>query len=365
MSKKKLLILLSSFSGGGAERVTINLANHFYNNNIDVSFLVFSDSGEMKSEVNKDIKIYEMKSKRARYSLFTLSKKINEICPDIVFSTLGPLNIVLLMIRHRLKSKPKIICREANFISIDKQRYSVLVKHMLSFLYKIYYPKADVIVAQCEAMKEEIENFCEYKKKSNVVRIYNPVNDVKIDYLKKEKNVYNSKKINLVTVGRLTYQKGYDMLIDIFAELHKEYENANLHLVGTGEMELELKNKVKTLNLENEIIFHGYQSNPYVYIEQADCFLLSSRWEGFPNVLIESIICETPIVSFNCKSGPNEIIPSNGVIGELVECFNENEFAEKIKKVLSTTFEKKSFYDCRQKYLMNEIAKEYEKIFFS
>jgi glycosyltransferase involved in cell wall biosynthesis len=117
--------------------------------------------------------------------------------------------------------------------------------------------------------------------------------------------------INIIAVGRLTYVKGFDILLKAFKIVNNKIPNTYLTILGDGELKLELENQAKTLNINNNISFVGFENNPYPYFFYSDTYVLSSRWEGFPNTLLEALACNAKVVATDCKSGPREILKDN------------------------------------------------------
>ncbi|ETJ35922.1 Glycosyl transferase, group 1, partial [human gut metagenome] len=159
-----------------------------------------------------------------------------------------------------------------------------------------------------------IDNFYIDKMKTTV--IYNPVDIKYIDSLKNEeiedKYKYIFDENTIITSGRLTYQKGQWYLIRALKKVKKELPNAKLVILGQGELEKNLKKLVAELNLEDSVFFLGFKSNPFKYIKNSKVFVLPSLFEGFGNVITETMECGTIVISTDCKSGPKEILnPSN------------------------------------------------------
>jgi glycosyltransferase involved in cell wall biosynthesis len=194
---------------------------------------------------------------------------------------------------------------------------------------------------------------------NRIVLINNPVN---VDFIQKKANekidpFFDNKKL-LVSAGRLSYQKGYDLLIKTFSEI-TEYDYY-LIIIGQGSDEAQLKKMVIDLNLEDKVVFTGFQDNPWKYIAKADFFISSSRFEGFPNAVIESLACGTPVIANNYKGGINEIINEN--VGTIINITDSNEFRRCLSKL--STYNRRSIMDyCRQKYSLHNIVRQYGELF--
>ena len=225
-------------------------------------------------------------------------------------------------------------------------------------MYKILYSRATCIVAQCAEMKADIIETLSLDK-DKIVYIYNPVDLEEIKSLKIEFNPFKKENINIVAIGRLAYQKGFDNLIDAFQLVSKQIANAHLIILGDGPLKNDLTKRVIDQQLVGKVEFLNFQENPYPYLFFSDMYVLSSRWEGFPNTMLEALACETKIVSTDCKSGPKEILGENEY-GFLVKENSPELLAEAIITYLlekSKTQKRADFFDVRK------IVKEYESLF--
>jgi len=290
MKKKRILFFLPFINFGGAEKVTLLLADKLSTKKYDKYLIILNNSKNYKIEYD-NFKIIDLKKLRLRNSIFSIIRSINSIKPDIIFSSIGYINIFIILCRYFCFHKYKIIIREANLpsISLGNNKNTELFK----YLYKFLYPKADKILVSSKTMKNDlIENFHISSKKIFILN--NPVDCNKI--LSKIDNSKSSKrkKIELVACGRLTYQKGFDRLINWAEQFNISY---NLKIIGDGEEKSKLENIIKEKKLKSNIYLMGNIKNPYQDIFDADAFLLSSRWEGMPNVVLEAMVCGTKIIA--------------------------------------------------------------------
>lgn len=356
--KRRLAIIVPSMRGGGAERVILNLVSNLNVRKYEIYMVLLQKEGPYLKFLPKSINIIDLKSNRVRYALYKLIKTLNAIRPDIVFSTLGHLNLGILLIRKFLVNKPKIYVREASTPSMVMSDMNSFKKHIFFFLYKKLYRKADLIVAQCMEMKKDIIKTYGIERRK-IKYIYNPINIKEIHSKMVEYNPYDKNKINILAVGWCSYQKGFDILINAFELVLSKMDNTQLTILGDGELKSDLIEMVKNKDMEKYVTFVGFKENPYPYYYYSNLYVLSSRWEGFPNSLLEALACNTKIVSTNCKSGPREII-GNNEYGILVNVGDHIALAEGIIKALN---EDNRTRDRAYKYNINEVIKKYEQLF--
>jgi len=315
---KRILITLPRLSGGGAERVMINLGNKFSKMGYNVYFLLLSNEGEFSKNVSEKINVVVLNKRSFKSAIFPMIKSMNIIKPEVIISTLWQMNLIVLMSQFFLKErkKTKIIIREANNLNIELDTLSFLKKRIYKSIYKFLYKYSDKIVVQCDEMKERTQMLLDSKTQMKVIRIYNPILSKEIAELGNKENPFEYKdKINIIAIGRLEFQKGFDLLIQSFSLI----KNQKIHLtiLGDGTQKEQLLYQIKKFDLDEYIDLKGFEPNPYKYIKNADIFVLPSRFEGFPNVLLESLCLNTFIISYECPSGPKEII-QNEDIGTLV-----------------------------------------------
>tara|TARA_B110000211_G_scaffold234517_1_gene304534 strand:- start:1586 stop:2707 length:1122 start_codon:yes stop_codon:yes gene_type:complete len=358
----KLMIVVPSMRGGGAERVILTLLQNIDRNKFDITLVLVKKEGRYLAFIPNDIKIIDLNLSSAKRSIFKIAHIIRKNKPDIVFSTLGYMNLLLSIVKLIVPKSILFIARESSIVSnnlIQQEKFTVL----FNFLYRYFYSRLDIVICQSEYMKQDlINNFDLSEKKIRVIN--NPVN---FQVIQDESNFDNRMSllyktgINVLSVGGLSKVKGFDKLIQASTLLESNY---HLTIMGEGKEENNLINLVKKLGLEDRVTFIGFKNNPYKYMRQADVLVLSSKYEGFPNVLLEANVCGTPVVAFNCPGGVAEII-ENGVNGFLVENQNIEKLASTIIDAVHFDFDsliiKQLAYE---RYEAQQQVSKYENIFY-
>ena len=330
-TKQTILFCLPNLNGGGAERVLINIMKYNYSpNEYNVKLLLVDNIGVYFDFIPEYVEVISLDIKRVRNAFNPLVNKINEINPDIVFSTTNRMNLLILIASFFLKNKPKIIVREPNLPSAQIKNKTLKWWHI--FLIKLLYKRADKVIAQTSEMKEEI---CEYFaiKCDKVEVLINPIDKDAINNLvNHQKNPFDSKYINLVAIGRLTYQKGYDILIKSFKKVVAQNSKYRLFILGDGPDRIVLEKLIVDLDLTNYINLLGFKDNPYLYIKYADALVLSSRWEGLPNVVLEAIYLDTFFIATRTVEFLEELTKNNEN-GYLVNIEDIDDLSQKILQV--------------------------------
>ncbi len=293
--KIKILFTLPNLGGGGAERVIINIIKRLEREKYDITLLLVDETIDtLLYLIPKDIEIFSLNKRRTREALFALIQKIWEIRPHIIFSTTNRMNLLVLMASFFISKKIKIYIREPNLPSaqITNGTLKLLDKVLISLL----YPKSYRIVAQTPQMAQEIEKHFGIKREKIVTQI-NPIDKETIQKnLKERVEIFDTKYRNLVAVGRLSYQKGFDLLIQVMEKVIKEAPKTRLYILGEGEDREKLQKLIDDYRLDKHVFLMGFQQNPHKYIQAADAFVLSSRWEGLPNVVLEAMYIGTFVI---------------------------------------------------------------------
>ena len=175
--------------------------------------------------------------------------------------------------------------------------------------------------------------------------------------------VFPDDKFNFVTVGKLHYHKGYDVLLRAFELARRENPRLDLTILGEGEERRDLENIKKELDLNGSVRMPGFAENPYIYLKQADAFVSSSRYEGFSNVIVEALACGTPVVATDCPSANREVL-REGENGWFAEVENETSLAAVLLKAAAQNLNAELIRaDCRARFALEKILPLYEELF--
>jgi len=360
-----IVLVISSLSFGGAERVLSNMANYWAKAGHRVTVLTFDDSNSPHYHISGSIQWQALNISCQSKSwsdglmnnlkrIYVLRKYILQSEPDCVISFMYSTNILVLLATRFLSCK--IIISERNHPKYSKEN-----RKTWFWLRKTLYPLADHIIVQTGSIKEY---FRSYNRSVQVIP-----NPVKVD----PESLYNKPEIllpacnKLVAMGSLTTQKGFDLLLEVFANLYRYHGDWNLIILGEGVLKNELKLRARELNIEKAVAFAGRVENPFSIMSRCDLFVLSSRYEGFPNALLEAMSCGLPVVSFDCPTGPNQII-QHGINGLLVSSEDKYELEKALKslmekKQMRERMGKKASYVSKQ-YAPDKIMAQWEKLAF-
>lgn len=351
--KRKILFILPDLETGGAERIVTTLANHLPREKFIPKIALLRKQGGYLDFVKEDVEVIDLKTQRIRHAIKPILSTIRKEKPDVVFSGFGEVNAYISFFT-RFFRKTKFIARETNVVSQHVTRPEI------KFFYK-FYNNYDKIICQSDDMQNDLLKHFNIKP-NKMIKINNPVdfqfiND-KLEQAEKPK-LFDTDYKNVVAIGNLSARKGFDNLLKVFS--HLKEEKIKLHILGDGRDKEMLHQMKEDLGLSH-VIFHGQQKNPYPFLKFADLFILSSRYEGFPNVLLEAGACGTYALANNCPGGINEIIQQY-INGEIREIENHKDFADKVKELVNQTHNKDEIISSIQSRFSKEIIlKQYEDI---
>jgi glycosyltransferase involved in cell wall biosynthesis len=358
---KNIKFIINSMGSGGAEKVMSLLLEELSSKNYDLELICLEKDNFYPVPKNVGVK-YLSKSTKLETGIKKLIKlpilafRYKKHCKgteaDISISFMNRSNYINILAKI-LGMKNKIIISERAMPSL--QHKSGLQGFVNRFLIKLLYNKASKTIAN------SIGNSIDLIEKfgvNNVTIINNPINIKQINELSNEKVDIKLDKFSFVTVGRLDSGKNHQILIKAMKDIE-----AYLYIIGDGPIKKDLESMIKNYKLEHKIFLLGRQENPYKYISKMDCFLFSSLYEGFPNVLVEALACGLPIISSDCQSGPREILVPNSDRSEcLIEGMELNEYGilipinneQNLKEAMKSMMDQENLKD---KYSQNAFAR--------
>ena len=319
---------------GGAERVTVTISKLLNPNKYDIVYYTFCKEKPVNSIIEDFIpngcRIENIVEKNSLKLILNLIKVISCERPSIVFSSVTYINTKLLAISGLFRNT-KFIVRNDNYL--------YTLNKIQKFILKYTYPFADIVIAQTQEMKDELVKEMRFSPQK-IWMLQNPIDESRIIEASKSSSPYVTslnKSVKYVAVGRVDPVKGFDLLIRAFARLRLSVPNAELYIVGDYDIcpsyYEELKELASKLLVADYVHFEGFQTNPYRYIKHADCFVLSSRNEGLPNVLIEALYLGVPAAAFKCIPVIERII-EDGVTGFLSEPENVEQLTTAMYKAV-------------------------------
>ena len=349
-----LFLVYDIHFGGGAERVTVNMANHLVadNNKVTiVSLSRFNSSNIFTINNQVEIEYLNFNFENALNliqkiaSVFKVSSYLRKYTDQTIILGIGTFPSLILAMMPKRKNLKTIGCQHNSYS---------FAKHIWAFLRKMFFHRLNALVLLTEQDLPKLK-----KLNPNSFVIPNAVSFFPHEPAKLENKI-------ILAIGRMDYNKGYDLLIDVFEKLSVVHPDWKLRIIGDGPLKKTIISRVETSGLNNRVEILPPTNQIIDQYLQASVYLMTSRSEALPMVLLEAKACGLPIVSFNCETGPSDII-NNDEDGYLIEGFNIEMMTEKLVTLCSDIDKRKEFgtngRESIKKFLPEVIALKWEALF--
>ena len=367
----KILVLHGHLSMGGEERVLLNVLRNLIELGYNVDLLITWNHGEnnlFENEIPKKVNYeflfdnYNGKSKIIKeiYRLRTKTtylKKVEKIIEEKKYDVIIDYSSNLLKYKNFDIKVPIFAWIHFSLTFGEKLSGEKVEK------YKKQYKKYDKILTICDTMRDEFVEILGIDK-TKVELVYNPIN---LEIIRKKAEDVNPKYGNylkedyFLQVSRLTQQKQPEHLVDIYYKLKQRGIKKKLYFIGNGEKVKLIKQKIKEYNLEDDIILLGQIENPYPFFKNAKLFLHTAKYEGLPTVLLESLAFGTPVVAYDCPTGPKDILGKNSEYGELIPLNDKDTFVKRVYELIDNN-EKYENYKKMSLIRANDFSMETNKL---
>ena len=356
---RKVTFVIGSLNGGGAQRVCVNIANNLIENNWSVTIIVLNLYNSVyHDQLNSKINLINLEVKHTRFALINLIKYFKNLDHNLIVTFDYELSIASILLKKIFRLNIKILVRNINtFSQVLNSSTSFWVNIYVKFFLKTLYGKADYFINQCQEMQVDLLiHFPGISNKTCVIN--NPVSQEIIDFNSTVGPNIHYKKDYILFVGRLEKQKAPHRAILIFSKIAEFHPDLRFKIVGEGSLKSDLKKYAQSLEVSEKIDFIGFQKDVIKYYLSAKVTILTSVYEGFPNVLIESIALGTPVVSFNCPSGIEDII-IDGKNGFIAKNNDINDFVSKLLLTINFEFDKQAVLISANKFYPKNIISNY------
>jgi glycosyltransferase involved in cell wall biosynthesis len=323
----KIAILAGMAQAGGAERVTVTLANAFSERGHEVDLVCVLCTAETLGDLSPKVNKVELRARRARSAIFEFRRYIKSARPDAILAITYEMNMTAALATLGMKHRPRLILSVHGPLSRLKAA-NALWRAAATAISRVVYKKADYVVAVSDGVADELVT-AGWADRAHVRKIYNPVITRDFEARAAEPlppHVVRKKGVpTIISVGRLSPEKDHMLLLEAFSSAVKQQE-AWLWIVGEGPMRPVIEERIAQLGLGDRVQLVGYVGNPLPLIRAADLFVLTSDREGFGVVLAEALGVGTPVVSTDCPHGPRDIL-GTGRWGSLVPMHNAKALA--------------------------------------
>ncbi len=368
---KKLAIFLPNLDGGGAERTMLNLAEGMASRGYTIDLVLAQADGSYLESVSSSLRIVDLGEGRLAKRFKTvrrlpaLVRYLRKEKPEVLLSALTEANVVALCARFIARCPDRVVVNEQNTLSQKIDNETKGIQKWYPFLARLTYRYADRVVGVSQGVVDDLVQNIGISDTNSIV-IYNPGITPKVRENAQapvEHPWFGAGQPPVIlSVGRLHMQKDYGTLLQAF-KLVREKQAARLLILGDGEERQALEQQIKNLGIGNDVSLPGFVSNPHAYMANAAVYVLSSRWEGLPTVLVEALYCGATLVATDCPSGPKEIL-QDGKLGCLVEMQNPRSLADGIQRALDGTAPKATA-DSWRVYDLDIIIDKYIDLLFN
>lgn len=342
--KRKILFVIPSLAGGGAEKVLITLLKRLDRSLFEPSLVVFDDRNDYRGDMPKDIQVISFQNVQKAGMIghmrlvISLAALMRRDRPEVVCSFMEYANHLCSLAKWLSMRSSSLFYTQHNMMSNNYKPGRLRSRTVVLWIMRyVLYPTTRKVVCVSRGVMEDYITRWGLPREKAVV-IYNPIEIDKIQLMAQmdlDHPWFKGNSSVIIACGRLVPQKNYPLLLRSLSMALKHHPELKLVVLGEGELRNELILLAEELGIANSVNFLGFVPNPYQYMIRSKCLVLSSDWEGFGNVLVEAMACGIPVIATRCPSGPEEII-THGINGILVSMKNANELSEALIRMVTT-----------------------------
>jgi len=330
----KIAIFFHDLGIGGAERVMLQLAEGFSESGHPVDLVLARAEGPLLLEVPSGVQVVDLKTRNPVMMFFRLIKYLRKNRPGVLLSPFEVTSVIAIVARKISGLPIRVIIRVSVHLSRNK-RTTKWKKILEQLVISKVYPLANGVITVSDGVAKDLATYTGIPLERIKV-IYNPAVSEQLLQVTEQpihhKFFTDNEYPVVLGVGRLAEQKDFPTLIKAFDILRKKIPS-RLIILGDGEERSSLEELVRLSDLQDLVDLPGFDVNPFAFMKKSSVFVLSSKWEGLPGVLIQALACGCPVVSTNCLSGPSEIL-RDGEYGYLVPVGDVNAMAEAMQATL-------------------------------
>ncbi|MEE4237108.1 MAG: glycosyltransferase [Anderseniella sp.] len=359
----KIAIVLPDLRGGGAERILIDLAREWLVRGFDVDFVLLRPEGELLQLVPHGASVIDLGVERFRDAVLPLRAYARQQEPSVLLAAMWPLTVVTVMATRSSGKSVRAVLSDHSILSRDYQHKGMLHRALLRLSMAFGYRWADALVAVSVGVAADASALSGIRPDRFRV-IFNPAAKCvsSVGRLAIPTELAEVRGQLILSVGTLKAVKDHPLLIDAFSRL-APYLDVTLCILGEGPLRVELERLVIRRGLQGRVLLPGFRVETGPWYARADLFVLSSRHEGFGNVLVEALEHGVPVVSTDCPTGPREIL-CDGKYGRLVPVGDADALAEAMRAGLSETPRREALKARSRDFCADRIADEYLEVMF-
>lgn len=298
--RPRVLLLIPHLGGGGAEQVVRLLARDLSSEKYEVHLALITQGSELQTDLPPSVTIHALGARRVRSAAFKLLRLVRQLRPAVVLSGIAHLNFLVLLLRPFIPKETRVLVRQDGTVS--SALASGALPFYTRFLYRFLYRHADRVICQSNSMAGDLARVMGTSLE-RVAVLPNPVDAQTIRIASAGPVRWSGPGPHLLAVGRLSREKGFDLLLSAFCLVRYQFPGADLVIAGAGPEEAALKAQCSALELDQAVCFTGYVDSPYAFFPGATLFVLSSRHEGMPSALLEAAAADLPIVATPASGG--------------------------------------------------------------
>lgn len=335
---ERFAVFAPNMAGGGAERAALQLAGGLAGRGYPTDLVLASAVGPWMEDIPGAVNVVDLKASRVLTSLPALVGYLRRTRPYAMVSVLDHANIAALWARRLAGHPRRLAIVEQNNLTSAARHGKSRRDRIIPRAVNLFYPWADAVVAVSAGVLDDLKNHATSVEPDRFMVVHNPIvtDDIAVKaaddpghrWFDEEERIF-------VAAGRLRPQKDFPNLIHAFHRLRSK-RRAKLIILGDGPDRTELEDLISDLGLGDEVELPGHVSNPYAFFARATAFVLSSRWEGLPTVLIEAMSCGAPVIATDCPNGPREIL-AGGRYGRLLPMQDADALAVAMEEALEGT----------------------------